>query len=139
MASALVSAAETKAEIAALDSSAKTLAARAPHLAARIQLEQACMRHLPQILKGEMTVADAVCPKGSLDLVAAVSNDPIHSVPYYSHMARIACTYSTALTKVSHLTCQRAWMVSDQSLKVPGFPSGAAKTRAQSCNYFTPW
>ena len=106
IASALVSAAETKAEVAVLDSSAKTLTATAPHLAARIQLEQACMRHLPQILRSEMTVADAVCPRGSLHLVTAVSNDPIHNIPYCSQIARIACSYSKALTKVSSLSCE---------------------------------
>lgn len=99
-ASALVSAAETKAEIALLESSAKNLAAKAPHLEARIKLEQACMRDLPQIFRGNLTVAEAICPNGSLDLIEAVSQDPIHSFPYCKQIARIACTYSKARTQV---------------------------------------
>lgn len=99
-ASALVAAAETRAEIAVLDLSAKTLAATAPHLAARIQLEQACMRNLPQILRGEMTVAEAICPKGSLDMVEAVSKDSIHGIPYCKQMAGVTCFYSKALAEV---------------------------------------
>ena len=99
-ASALVSAAETKAEIALLESSAKNLAAKAPHLEARIKLEQACMRNLPQILRGDLTVAEAICPNGSVHLVEAVSQDLIHSLPYCKQIARIACTYSKARTQV---------------------------------------
>lgn len=103
VATALVSAAETKAEIASLEATAKSLSATAPHLADRIKLEKVCMQALPQILRGKATILETICPQGSLSLVEPLSRDPILSKPYADCVAQLVCTYCQASAQVVQL------------------------------------
>lgn len=107
----------TKAEIASLKSSSELQAAKFPHMAARIDLEWACMQSLPAILQGTSTIAEVLYPGGLLKLVEPIGRDPVFSIPYHNQMACITSQYIQTCHKV-RLTAPCCWKVSSRQIAI---------------------